>query len=333
QTSAGIKAVYYTYKHNLKEVTYAYKSGEFAYRVTMKRGAINQLVDINTVERAPAVGDLSGAVWTPVAGAVNIQTDYLPPMVVRAVANGDDGETMYTGGSHGSDGSGGGSPTARLVTLAFFADGALIEKDAEGYADACQLMLVNRLMGCNTIATGRYIVQQAFGIELTAAGMDIHSRVSGLEDVTVITENGPQAYIGGFMDTQMLPDSINPVREPLDLSKKSGPREEYPDAWLTLMRSANGTMAAWVDRSFGAGDGRYVDYRLPYIRGGGTKFYNSIVGGIPTEILKGKSYEWRGGFHFFANDAKDGFDTRMAIGVGRKKKVVAVNTDGASFAV
>lgn len=330
----GVMGVYYEYKHDLKELSFAYASGNWAYRVFMKAaGAINQLFDIQTIQRAPLVGDLANAVWQAIPGASGILTDYFPPMVVRAVNNADPGATqIYTGGSHGSDGAGGGQPTAKLFTLALFGDGAILDKDSAGYANTLSLMMVNRLMGWNTWAAGRYIVQQHFAVDVTPHGMDINARITALEDIVVSTDNGPQCYFGGFNDTQMIPDGMEPTRVPLDSTKLSGNKIDYPNVWIVLMRSAYGTQAAWVDRTFEAGDGRYVSNTANFIRGGGgAKFYNAIVAAFSHVMDKGQSYRWRGGFHFMSNTNKDGFDTRANIRVGGKTRSVAVTTGGESF--
>lgn len=333
-SNKGVMGVYYEYKHDLKELSFAYASGNWAYRVIMKSaGAINQLFDIQTIQRAPLVGDLATAAWQAIPGASGILTDYFPPMVVHAVNNGDPGATqIYTGGSHGSDGAGGGQPTAKLFTLALFADGAILDKDSAGYANTLSLMMVNRLMGWNTWAAGRYIVQQHFAVDVTPHGMDINARITALEDIVVSTDNGPQCYFGGFNDTQMIPDGMEPTRVPLDSTKVSGNKVDYPNVWIVLMRSAYGTQAAWVDRTYEAGDGRYVSSAANFIRGGGgAKFYNAIVAAFSNVMSKGQSYRWRGGFHFMSNTDKDGFDTRANIRVGGKTRAVAVTTGGESF--
>lgn len=330
----GVMGVYYEYKHALKELSFAYASGNWAYRVFMKaKGAINQLFDIQTIQRAPLVGDLAAAAWQAIPGATDIVTDYFPPMVVRAVNDVDAGATqIYTGGSHGSDGAGGGQPTARLETLAVFADGAILDKDTAGYANTLSLMMVNRLMGWNTWSVGRYIVQQHFAVDVTPHGMDISARITALEDIVVSTDNGPQCYFGGFNDTQMIPDGMEPTRVPLDSTKVSGNKLDFPNVWIVLMRSTYGTQAAWVDRTFEAGDGRYVADTANFIRGGGgAKFYNAIVAAFNHNMSKGQSYRWRGGFHFMSNTDKDGFDTRANLRVGGKTRAVAVTNGGVSF--
>jgi len=331
--SVSVPGVYYDYKHDLKELRVAYASGNWAYRVLMKRGAINQLFDINTVQRAPLMGPLAEAAWQTIPGATEILTDYFPPMVLRADNNPDaDPVQIYTGGSHGSDGAGGGQPTAKLDTLAVFADGAILDRDSSGYCERLTLMMVNHLMGWNTWKAGRYIGQQHYNVGFSPCGLEIHNQFTAFEDVTVSTDNGPQCYFGGFNDTQMIPNGMEPQRVPLDSTKVSGNKIDYPNVWIVLMRSTYGTQAAWVDRNYEAGDGRYVSDTANFIRGGGgAKFYNAIVAAKPAVLAAGESYKWRGGFHFMSNTNKDGYDSRFSVKLGQKTVAVMVTEAGKTY--
>jgi len=328
--------VYYTYNATTKALTYAYVSGDYAYRVTVRPAAINSLPNLTRIDRAPKVADLSAATWTTLS---DVETDYLPPMIVQALNNGDSAPRYYTGGAHGSDGNAGGVATAKNVLFAIYADGQLVEKTNSGYVNSLECMIIDHLFAYNTISLGRYVMQQAFSLNMSGSGMQIDAEMTALEPVAVSVDNGPQAYFGGFNDTQMLPDSQLPTRVALDATQLSGPRTAYPKAWLLLMKSGNGTMACWVDRGYEAGDGRYVSPGASFIRGGQepggpfrAKFYNAIVAAMSATLSTGESYKWRGGYHFFSDTAESGFDTKAALTVG-SRKLVAVTTAGASLAV
>ena len=325
--------VYYTYNQTTKVLTYAYSSGDYAYRITLRPAAINGLPNLTRIDRAPKVDDLSLAAWALLS---DTETDYLPPMIVEAVSSGDSAPRYYTGGAHGSDGNAGGVATARNTMYAIYIDGQLLDKTASGYAGSVQCMIINELFAYNTISLNRYVLQQAFSLDMSGAGMEIYANITALEPVHVSVDNGPQAYFGGFNATQMLADSEFPTRAALDPSVLSGARTAYPKAWLLLMKSSNGTMACWVDRSYEAGDGRYVSPDASFIRGGGVgraKFYNAIVAAASANLAAGESYKWRGGYHFFSDTAQAGFDTKAALTIGRGKKLVAVTDGGVSLAV
>ncbi|WLH55580.1 hypothetical protein [Pseudomonas sp. FP2294] len=325
--------VYYTYNQTTKVLTYAYVSGDYAYRVTVRPVAMNGLPNLTRIDRAPKVADLSLAAWALLS---DTETDYLPPMIVEAVSGGDSAPRYYTGGAHGSDGNAGGVPTARNTLYTVYIDGQLLDKTASGYAGSVQCMIINELFAYNTISLNRYVLQQAFSLDMSGAGMEIYANITALEPVNVSVDNGPQAYFGGFNTTQMLADSEFPARTALDPSVLSGARTAYPKAWLLLMKSSNGTMACWVDRSYEAGDGRYVSPDASFIRGGGVgraKFYNAIVAAASANLAAGESYKWRGGYHFFSDTAQAGFDTKAALTIGRSKKLVTVAIGGVSLTV
>ncbi len=325
---------YFTYDPALKKLTYAYLSGSYAYRVTITPGAVNQLPDFNTIERGPRVTDLSQAVWSGIPGAINIQTDYLPPVQVAAVNDGDGAARIYTGGAHGA-GTDGSIPTARNAMFSVFVDGQLLEVAASGYAESVEVMILNEIMAYNTVSAGRYVLQQILGLECSGRGSQISAEYAALEDARIYIDNGPQHYFGGFEATQMIPDSEVSARIDLSTSQGSGARSAYPKAWLLLTKSAYGTMASWVDRSYEAGDGRYVAETSPFIRAPGpdrAKFYHAIVAAMTANLAAGQSYKWRGGFHFFSDTAQTGFDTKAALQVGRRK-IVTVTSSGVSRAV
>ncbi|GLO14709.1 hypothetical protein PPUJ20028_32920 [Pseudomonas putida] len=325
--------VYFTWDPFVKKLTYAYNSKNNAYRVTLKPAAINQLPDINTVEIAAKVADLSKAVWGPITGATEIVTDYLPPMQIEAVNNGDGHAQMYTGGAHGNDGNTAGSPTARNASFTLFADGQIIESPSSGFANVLQGMIWNELMAYNTTTEGRYVADQVFSLDFSGSGARVHADIIAKEDIIVRTDNGPQHYFGGFDVSQMMPESQTPARIAKDTTVSSGARTSYPRAWILLTKSTYGTMASWMDRSYGVGNGEYVHPTAPFIRGPGpdrAKFYHAAVASIAVPLAPGGSYRWRGGFHFFSDTAFAEFDSRLSIKMPTEK-VVAVKTSGASL--
>lgn len=263
----------------------------------------------------------------------SVRTDYLPPMVFHAVENGDGSRTMYTGGAHGGDGGGGGAKTARNTSWSVKVDGREVTATSSGYTKAVHGVIVNELMAYNTVSSGRYAIRQSFMLDMTDSGTEVTAEVKALEPVVVLMDNGPQAYFGGFTESQMIADSKVPTRTPRDTTAVSGRRDENDRVWLLLMKSRNGTMACWVDRNYEAGDGRYVAPTSSFIRGGGKgrgKFYNAIVAAKKTPLAAGEGYLWRGGYHFFADTGGDGYDTRTNLTIGGKSKSVVVTTDGSS---
>lgn len=325
QVGAG---VYYEYDHTAKVVSYAYRSAGALYRVDFGLNGYNELPNLIAIYKAPLIEDVSAAAWVLLSST---STDYLPPMVIEAINNGDSGSRIYTGGNHGADGSYGGGNTARNVLFNVLADGKILSNNAVGYASNVQAHVVNELFAYNTIQVERYVVRQAFRIHMSASGMEVCADVTALEQVRIGTDNGPQAYFGGFTTSQLMLGGQNTARVSLDTTLSSGPKTEYPSAWCLLMKSANGTMACWVDRSYEAGDGRYVHETSPYIRGPGelrAKFYNAICSAAGPVLAEGEGYKWRGGYHFFNETANATFDTAVSLRVGNVDRMVAGYPDG-----
>lgn len=325
---AASAGVYYEYDSVARVLSYAYRSGSSFYKVTFGVNGYNNLPNLIGIYKAALADDVSQASWVLLSAT---GTDYLPPMIIEAINNGDTGSQIYTGGNHGADGSDGGGNTARNVLFNVLADGKLLAGNSAGYANTVQAHVINELFAYNTIHAGRYAVRQAFRFDMSATGMEVHADVTALEEVRVKTDNGPQAYLGGFNTTQLMLGGQNTARIPLDTTVSSGPKTEYPEAWCLLMKSDNGTMACWVDRSYEAGDGRYVHETSSYIRGPGenrAKFYHAICAAAGPVLAEGEGYKWRGGYHFFNDTANATFDTAVSLRVGDVDRMVAGYPDG-----
>lgn len=316
--------VFYEWDQATQRVSYSYRSAQYLYKVVFGVNGYNNLPNIREIYRAPFVSDPSVAAWTLLSLAT---TDYFPPMVVAANANGDGGAPLYTGGNHGAAGDDSGGQTARCINFKVFADGKLISHggNVSGWASHLNALVVNELFAYNTITLGRYVLRQTFAVDMSGAGLELHCRVTAYEGVTVSTDNGPQAYFGGFQDTMLMLGGQNTQRAALDTSVSSGAKADYPDAWCLLTKSANGTFACWMDRNYGVGDGRYVAPTASFIRGPGPargKFYHAAVAASSAVLSAGQGYEWRGGYHFFTDTEDSTFDTTMAITLGRETRLV-----------
>lgn len=323
--------VYYEYDATTKRVSYSYFSDGDAFKVTIGPNGHNELPNIISIQKAEKPVDLASASWKLLSSA---RTDYLPPMVFMAAKDGDGSRAFYTGGAHGGDGGGGGPMTARNTMWSVAVNGKKVDSSVSGYANFVQATIVNELMPYNAVAAGRYGVRQKFELNMSDSGLEVTADVNALEDVVVVIDNGPQAYFGGFSETQLLADSASATRSALDPTATSGRRDQNSEAWLLLMKSKNGTMACWVDRSYEAGDGRYVAPTSPYIRGGGkgrAKFYNAIVAATKTHLVAGQGYRWRGGYHFFSDTGGTDYDTKTRLTIGGVRRDVVVGVDGVSL--
>lgn len=266
------------------------------YRVKIGPTGFNSLPNIAQIWTAPA-GPLASATWTSVS---TYSTDWLPPMVVEAVAGGDGGSSIFTGGNHGSSGGASGSLTARNIAFHILPEGVPTADGESGYCEEMRILIVNELMAYNTITFPRYVVRQAFTLTIRPGEITVGTEVSALEAITVSTDYGPQLVTTGFDDTQIIPGGATASRIAYDNAATSGTKAAAPKAFgIVLKDPTNGQLSMWIDRAYEYGDARNVGAAEALVRGGGGathKFYNAVVRGAPLALVAGDSYRWRGGY-------------------------------------
>lgn len=292
------------------QVVWRHGAGEML-RVTYQLNGYNDLFNWRSTERA-SIGDINSAIWITIQSS---NSDCWPPYVVRADANGDGGGSIYTGGNHGADGGSGGGKTARMTNISFSVDGRRLQPgDAfEDFADEVIVDWKNEVMGYNTITMGRYILGQEISARFVAGDISGFVRVTALEPLHVKTDNGPQAFSGGYSTIHFYNGQL---KDRLDIEEadgiSSGPFSVYPTWAAVLASEDNGFHGTWVDRGFEAGDGRYLGGSIGFWRRGSgtnTKLYSAIVGTGEHFMSTGDSYEWHGGYFWSPPDAASGIDS------------------------
>lgn len=244
--------------------------------------------------------------------------------MILALANGDvTTAPLYSGGNHGTVNAAG-DPTGRNLTFSFMPDGVPVTTTSAGVARDVYFVGVNRVYAANTISLTRETMEQRGAYKFVDGAFLTRIKWTALEDVRMVTDNGPQAITTGFdtaSGTFMYYGKEN-ARATFNSVTDSGLKPEFPDVFAVSFKSAtNGELIVWMDRSFEAGDGRYVQDSRPLVRGGGsgnTKFYHAAVSTVVSEVetrpllLAGESYEWRGGFIMrAAQPSVSGFDAVM----------------------
>lgn len=293
--TSDVSGAYWTVSGS--QVSVAWRSGSMMYRLAFGPSGFNELPNITSLSRAAGT-DPKSAAWTVIS---NSATDWLPPIIVAADANGDPGATaIYTGGNHGSDGSAGGNKTARNILYRIMADGQPITADGEGWAENVSVLVVNEVMAYNTLVSGRYVLREAFNVQIRAGAFEMTCDRSALEALTVEGDNGPQTVTTGFQGTQLFYGGTNTARVAFDPTVSSGTKAAAPNAWaLVFQDPANGQLTTWMDREYGVGNGSNVASNRAYVRLGGatnTKAYHAAVAGTPLQLPAGQSYKWRGGY-------------------------------------
>src|SRR5690625_1866226 len=84
----------YVYDQISGKISFSFKSGTLYYRVTFGKNGFNQLPNFISIEQSR--NDKS---WLNINSST---TDWLPPLRVAAVADGDGSSKFATGGNHGN---------------------------------------------------------------------------------------------------------------------------------------------------------------------------------------------------------------------------------------
>lgn len=242
----------------------------------------------------------SGVSWINISEG---SSDWLPPINMAAKTNGD-GVTnkYYTGGNHGSDGGSGGAQTARNVFYDVKIDG-VSKTTYSGFSQRIDITIVNELMAYNTITLGRYVLRETYRLVIIDGVITITAQRTPLEPVSISIDNGIQGIVGYFRDTYLVLDGKDITRQVEGVEANgwtSGTKLDNPKAWATIFHGSDAQLVLWMDRGYGAGDGRYVTDTSPYIRHGelgNRKLYNAVVAGGSFDFAANESYKWRGGVH------------------------------------
>lgn len=275
------------------------------YRVTWGPNQINQLFNFVAQDIAP-LSNISTAAWTPLQGG---GTDWLPPLVVEALNDGDGAEVAYTGGGHPSEGVTPGLPTARMINFKSSINGQEMGEGQaySGPADVAIFTWQVEIFGFNTVTLSRYVVRQYFTLHVRAGAVEALCEVLALEDIKIRIDNGPQMGVyGAYPDwVHYIGDNRGPLlaSDPAAVAAQS--KTDAPNVFALVCRHpTNGFCASWLDRNYEAGDGRYVSPTLPFARKntGSWKFYQAVISGVHTTFLAGQGYRWRGGYAWAPND-------------------------------
>ncbi len=221
-------------------------------------------------------------------------------------------------------------------------DGVPLSGAAAGVANFVKLVSVNWVQAANTLSAQRETMEQRVIYTVTPAGtIEINVEWIALEAVRVVTDNGPQIFSVGYQSGALMFYGKSNERQAFTNAIDSGATASSPGVWAVAFRdSESGDLLSWMDRSFEAGDGRYVAAASPFIRGGNasgsnpanTKFYNAAVAGVEAVLAAGESYEWRGGWaHRPASIPASGFDAIATYSQDGKLGVAVIGDGGLSM--
>ena len=133
------------------------------------------------------------------------QSDWFGPYQVAADQNGDGDHptsVYFTGGNHRSNNQAtGGGVTATQLSLAVKFDGITPELNKIYDVDCIDLKWVNAVQAYNTSkdnGSGRAVLNETWQAHITADKVDVQNDILALEDITIKTYYGLQAYVSGW---------------------------------------------------------------------------------------------------------------------------------------
>ena len=290
-----------------------WRSGDIGFRLVFEPVGINGLPNVRSLEYTRDKNLKSKWLLVNRTGS-----DWLPPVVVKALSNGDNGDESFTGGSHGSDGKIGGKATASNVLYEVYADGKKVDPGAATLetANSIKVHVINEIQAFNTKQDGRSVLRQDMTVTFMDSGIYVVASNTAMEDIGVKVDYGFQAITHGLQYAQVLygPTDTKWVHYKKD-ANDSGSKKSSPNAWAIAVKGDdNGKMLLWMDKSYGVGDGRFVADDQPLLRG--SKFSKWYLGAVLSgrnnpdgwKFEKGQTYSYRAGASF--RDTYDDFFIR-----------------------
>ncbi|WP_417315724.1 hypothetical protein [Cycloclasticus pugetii] len=272
-----------------------WQSADKLYRLNFGPNGYNNLPNIIGIDR-------SDSVTTPAWQQINsAETDWLPPLKVKAFNNTDAGASIFTGGNHGSTGGAAGDQTARNIFYQILADGRELNAAGDsGSAGQIRVRVVNELMAYNTITIPRYVLRQSFDIVITPGSVAVEAEVKLYEDCAVVVDYGLQMVTHGYLSGTLLFVGGQFENRIPYAAENGGTKALYPGLFATVLQdSTNGQQVSWIDRTYGSGNGDLVTINNQMAFTTSTKAYSGIVyeGDVSApNFLAGESYKWRGGY-------------------------------------
>ncbi len=313
-----------------------YKGGTKWYRIIFARKSINNTFSILSFGYADAhniFGELIPVEYAMWHERAESQTDWLSPVYVRAINEGDEGEPIYTSGSHGSDGRGGGEATADSILVQVYIDNSLLnlDKSTKLIAKSVTIISVNRVRGYNTLSSRRSILEEYFTFKLDGRGVHIHKRAVALEPIVIEADNGCQMTMSGLSpvarNSYLIFGSNQKQRNLMNAPFDSGPLEKNSKVFgVSIRHTSAGEFTGWIDPNFGVGKRDYVPSHLPGLRfrSTGKVYFRLFHHTAPLTLQAGESYEWRGGYYYGTPTKTEYFDTVIQVQDG----VLLVKPDG-----
>lgn len=241
----------------------------------------------------------------------NAVTDWIGPYIVKANENGTgSGALHFTGGAHAYNGDDKGSATARTVSYGIWTDGIELEDGQLVRSDKITIRVVNHIQGYNTKLEeggGREILKETITYEIVGGQVQVHAEIEALEDVTFNRYYGLQTVNTAWSE-QVVYAAGNRIAavSPGKSYSDSGKLSVNPDVDRYVLISDESKqirhhLLVRLDRKYGIGTMEHVAAQRPaaFTYEYGKTYFLQIADTSPV-LSKGRSYCWRGGYHFYS---------------------------------
>ena len=224
-------------------------------------------------------------------------TDFVGPLIVAGDSQfaGDKTESFeFTGGYHGYNGDGTGTPTARNV---FY---KVINDD-----NKCKIIVVNDIQGFNTKkadGSGKEILQEEIIYTITPCKINVDVKLTALEWCRISTYMGLQAQNTPW-DTKILicDDDTHKQWMSLGYQNINGGNKSQSSCNKLILNKGNDYLEMKIDSSYGLGKLKYVSDTTPLMWCADyNKTYFNLVKDKDLTLTKNDTIYWSGEYKIYS---------------------------------
>lgn len=231
--------------------------------------------------------------------AYNSGTDWIGPYFVRQAADKSENiKQQFTGGWHGSNGDGTGTPTAFTKSTLVTANGKQVSENFSGVCDSLKIEVINHIQGYDNKNTS--ILKEMVSYQINPnKQIQVHVKIESLEDIVIERYYGMQSVNFALFDSvaYATPNSkINAT--PVKTDSRCASNTNLNSIKLTGKTSRHFTKLT-IDTTVGLGSFEQLEENLPkaFSASYGKSYFN-LVNGKDLFMNKGDSVCWQGTYEF-----------------------------------
>ena len=224
-------------------------------------------------------------------------TDFISPIIVAGESQfaGDKTESFeFTGGYHGYNGDGTGTPTARNISYK-------VETDN----NKCKIIVVNNIQGFNTKkvdGTGKEILQEEIIYNITPGKVNVDVKLTALEWCRISAYMGLQAQNTPWEDRILIcDDDTHKQWIKLAYQNINGGNKLQSSCNKLILNKDNDYLEMKIDNSYGLGKLRYVSDSSPLMWCADyNKTYFNLVKDKDLTLTKNDVIYWSGEYKIYS---------------------------------